>query len=468
MPRPSARTDAFFLLSWGVIFAFTVVSFGGVTRPEWSWSVLALAAFAVLLWGVGPVARLAPALSPLLLAAALVAPLYVALQMLPLPPGLLRLLSPGRAGVSDALAPLGAAGAHWIPLTVDPWATAQHFVRLLAYLVTFLAARELGWRYARRRWILTLPVLCVALAEAALGLFQYRNGAPHATGTYVNPNHFAGLLELSLPFAVMYSLSRLRRLHQTIPEALLFIALWAGSLLLFLGVAYSLSRSGLAATLISMVMGIALLAARSRARWLALLPVALCLMILLSVPIPLLDRLSSSSAPETAAATGEISAQTRLRFWRETLLLVRDYPVFGCGLGTYVSAIQKYRSSAPLSLLDYAHNDYLQLLAELGLAGFVPGILLAAWFLVRIFRTALDPTLSTNSGYLAIACATALVALAVHSLTDFNLYIPANAMLAAWVAGIAGALEVAPERVLRKRSSTGYYSGANDIVASAP
>ena len=60
-----------------------------------------------------------------------------------------------------------------------------------------------------------------------------------------------------------------------------------------------------------------------------------------------------------------------MQIWHDTLQLIGHYPVFGCGLGTFVSAIQQYRGPTPLALVDYVRtSDYLQLLAELGFVGF--------------------------------------------------------------------------------------------------
>ncbi len=83
----------------------------------------------------------------------------------------------------------------------------------------------------------------------------------------------------------------------------------------------------------------------------------------------------------------------------------------------------------------FAHNDYLQLLAELGLVGFAVGAMLAfsvAKMAVRRALSCADP----GTRYFAVACSGALAAILLHSLVDFNLYIPANAMLLAWIAGM--------------------------------
>ena len=124
-----------------------------------------------------------------------------------------------------------------------------------------------------------------------------------------------------------------------------------------------------------------------------------------------------------------LTRQDRLELWRESLPLIAAYPVFGCGLGAYESAFMPYKVSGPLLTDDYAHNDYLQSLAELGLAGFLILAALISAVLFRAFRAAAHP--------LAAACLASIAAILLHSTVDFNLYMPANALVLAWVSALA-------------------------------
>ncbi len=464
------RTPLFLLVSLTLIVGYAVFQYGGVTTPDWNFCLLALCILAAIVWLASPGASLAPPLDRgfSLLLALLVA--YVALQLVPLPMSWLRVLSPPRAELLAAVIRIEPAATR-APVSVVPPVTFAHLLRLLAYILVFFLVREAGWRLRERLWRLAVPLICIGVLEAGIGLAQYFGGAASATGTYVNRNHYAGLLEMVLPLAVMLTAIVLRRQHidrpGSISWALLACLPIACSALILLGLIYSFSRMGLLVTMASIailtVLGISGGAAAGRRRRLisagGLLAISL-FFILLAIPNGLLDRFADTAAGD------ELTADARLQIWKETQHLIGAYPVFGAGLGTYASAIQKYRASSPLALVDFAHNDYLQLLAELGAAGFIPVAVCGILVLWRLLRRAATEA-STRRRLLATGCAASLGAIAMHSLVDFNLYIPANAMLVAWVAGIGSALELSADeksRGRRRAGMTGGYKGGFDSL----
>src|ERR1035441_10432703 len=93
-----------------------------------------------------------------------------------------------------------AAPEGWATLSVVPGATMYHFLLLAGYAVVFLLMYQLG---AGLRWAAMLPVAIAAALEAVLGIAQAAAGQM-ASGTYVNRDHYAGLLEMALPFALLY------------------------------------------------------------------------------------------------------------------------------------------------------------------------------------------------------------------------------------------------------------------------
>jgi len=85
---------------------------------------------------------------------------------------------------------------------------------------------------------------------------------------------------------------------------------------------------------------------------------------------------------------------------------------------------------------DYAHNDYVQGLAELGIIGFA----IIATVAIVSLSAALRSIRKSESTYLGLACVGAITAIAVHSAADFNLYVPANAAVFAWILGISASV----------------------------
>jgi O-antigen ligase len=127
-------------------------------------------------------------------------------------------------------------------------------------------------------------------------------------------------------------------------------------------------------------------------------------------------------------------------------------PILGWGLGTFPIVYPQFRSFYTTFFVNQAHNDYLQLLVETGLAGF----LIAVWFLVVVFREAaakLKNWTETPSGALTAAALLGCVGIIVHSALDFNLQIPANAALFYVLCAMAasGTLQESQRRRTRRR-----------------
>jgi O-antigen ligase len=433
--RPAVR-KYWFLLALGLVLGYAAFSYGGVTPVEWNRCLIALGVTAAMFWFTTRARRAEP-VSPWLTGLPILVVVYTSLQLVPLPEAMLAQLSPARDRIAAALAGIDAAST-WNALSVSPHLTFPYLLRLLAYLLIFLSLRELTARLSERPFVVVVPLLAIASLEAALGLWQRVAGAYRATGTYANANHLAGLLEMSLPFALVLALE-LAGDRKVVLAA-------ASCVLMFAALLNTLSRTGFTAAVVALVV-LAGLRAKHYGRTLAAVTVlaVFAAILFLTVPNDLLDRLADTGGPDVAP-------DVRFRIWRETLHLIAAYPVFGCGLGTYVSAMQQYRvSSIPLALVDYAHNDYLQLLAEWGVAGFLPALGFVLLLLSRTFHVAISG--GRRQRGLAAACFAALVALAIHSFTDFNLYIPVNAMVAAWIGGVAAGLRSSPAPSVESRLS---------------
>ena len=282
-------------------------------------------------------------------------------------------------------------------------------------------------------WIVIWPLVAVAGFESALGLAQfYTAGAANAHGTYRSYDHFAGLLEMALPFAVMHGISAWRggqsRFSSPLRPALRAGASFAIAALLLIGTVDSLSRMGFLAALFALAMLGA--AALPRKRGLLALPAAALLLVIYLPPDQLIERFAQISTPD------KIASQDRVAVWRETLPLIAAYPATGCGLGAFESVFARFKRHAPSIVDNYAHNDYLQYLAEVGIFGFALGLALVGGLLIAAARAS-SRHASAADRALARASLASMAALLLHSTVDFNSYIPANAFAFAWIAALA-------------------------------
>ena len=404
--------------------------------PAWNISLIGVCALSLLVWLVPGRMSSGPPPGRIVGSTLLLLSCYIAFQLIPLPLEWVRILSPARAALASATFPPGAKYAS-VALSATPTLTMAHLLRVLCFICVFFLIRELTRRLDRRPWLTSLPVILIAAGEATLGLVQYFRGAAQAAGTYVNQNHYSSFLQMALPLPLALAAVAMRRKPgretRSLSHILLSCLLLACAALIFAGALYSMSRMGAAAIAASLLVVTIFIGTRNGAGKRASIAIAfgaiaVALLFFVAAPGPLLAHLGN----------GQLSGEVRFQIWRETLRMVADYPIFGSGLGSYASVFQKYSASAPLNLVDYAHNDYLQLLAERGVTGVAIACLAAISIILGILRCVWSGK-STMRRLIAAACAASFVALLLDCSVDFDFYIPANAMLAAWIAGIGTA-----------------------------
>lgn len=363
----------------------------------------------------------------------LVFPLFVAFQVLPLPVALLRIVDPARATIADSLTLVGLAPS-FAPLTIAPDKTLMHLSRITGYVLIFLLARYASQGFRDYPWLVVIPVVVLGTLEAALGLAQSAANT-QATGTYLNKNHYAGLVEMVLPLALMLSVSAWRRPKASRVGAPGMVALLAAgaSLALFAAVPLSLSRAGF----LSMLASLAVMAGV----W--LFPRATFrqrLGMIASAPVMAVVALVVFPTDQLVAGLGELGGgDGRWPVAKDSLRMFADFPLFGIGLGTYYPGFLPYQTTALDTAWTTTHNDYLQYLNELGLVGAA----LPALVVALVWRGALKTVLAERDaprGFMALGCLGGLTAMLVHSVADFNMYIPANAMVFMFVAGVAASL----------------------------
>ena len=269
-------------------------------------------------------------------------------------------------------------------------------------------------------------------------------------GPYVNHNHYAGLIEMLLPFPLVLAATQFTNGKYKIAAAGI-AALMAGSIFL------SGSRGGMIAFLAQMIVLGVLILRRRQGNWTQ----PLMLGTFLAMVIIFLVWLGSNELTQRlisihAEAREEINGGVRLTIDRDCLTMLLKRPLLGWGLGAFPTVYPGFRSFYTNFFVNEAHNDYLQLLVETGLVGFS----IAIWFLVLVFRRAagkLQNWTETACGALTVAALLGCIGILVHSFLDFNLQIPANAALFYVLCAIAASAplqESQRRRVLRRHRLT--------------
>jgi O-antigen ligase len=373
---------------------------------------------------------------------ALLVPGYAFWQVVPLPIAWIRVLSPARARLAYALQPITSV-PHWLPISATPSATLHHALLFSACTSLFLVTYDLSQRLSRRLWIVALPLVVVGLAQTAIGLLQAGAGPEGvATGTFLIRNHYAGFLEMVLPFCALFPFlaaagrgSNAPAEDRSSPVAAILLGclVVAIAALMFAAILASLSRMGFFASMTSMALiAIVALAWRLPPRRVPLVAAAV------AVGVVTLALLLPSARLVTRFGDLEVYGNDRSPVWHDTFQLIRTYPFFGCGLGAYGSAFLEFKHSSPALYQDYAHNDYLQYLAEMGVVGFALLILPLSAVLLRLYAGILDRR--PDMHWLSLACAGSALAIGLHSFVDFNFYVPANLFTFAWILGISASL----------------------------
>lgn len=332
--------------------------------------------------------------------------------------------------------PMGVFGLLILSQLVFRFSAYPHDTVSLALLyvsyavLCFLAAQTLI-RGSQAR-TLTLLFLLYGAAMACFALIQgiSSNGKLYWVrqprmggwiyGSYVNHNHYAGLMEMLIPIPLVLSLTRLTSTKAR-NAAAAAAAVMVGTVFL------SGSRGGMLAIVAELVILAVLLVKQKRG-----LRTAIGLAVFLVIVVVLLTwvgggELARRLSPASPAHS-ELSTDVRKYINRDGFRMFLKKPVVGWGLGTFPVVYPQFRTFYTNFFVNEAHNDYLQLLVEMGLLGFATMI----WFLATLYSRAIKKIGNWSgeiSGAVTLACVLGLSGILVHSAVDFNLQIPANAAL---------------------------------------
>jgi O-antigen ligase len=301
------------------------------------------------------------------------------------------------------------------------YATSYEVLRYVAYGIVLLVTMEcVRTKESRKRFALLLTVFGAFYAFFAViqdltsngKIFWLRTVRFHGVifGTYVNRDHYAGLMEMLLPIPLTLSMSHLLRGERRILAAFCGV-LMAGTIFL------CGSRGGMIAFMLEMVL-LAILTFRESRRF-----PAVAAYVLLCISTVGFIFLSSDAR---LARIGDLDAGIRPQILKDSLKMFAQRPILGWGLATFPTVYPQYRSFYTNLFVNEAHNDYAQVLVETGILGFS----LMIWFIVQLYRRGFSQLQDWQNRWdraLSVSALTACTGILVHSLVDFNLHIPANA-----------------------------------------
>ena len=406
--RIAQGLNAFLAVGICLLLAFGILAFGAVQ----AWAIFILeegAALLLMIWAARAIAvsqveiNLSPLFTPVLLFAGV-----VALQLLP------------------------NRSAYWN-------ATWQKALLWAAYGILFFLSVQCFSRGAwMRRFAIALTVfgflvamLSIAQEFAGNGKYYWvvpnQAGAPFF-GPYANYSHYAGLMEMLVPFPLVLAMVGFSPVPMRIFYS--FAAVIMGSTIFL-----SKSRGGVLAFTVEVGVLTVLSALGRRTRRQVTLLGFFCLLLIISLvlvrPNGLWERFMQLGTPMDRSHD-----PSRITMLEDSLRMVRQRPLLGWGFGTFPVVYPSFRSFYTNLAVNAAHNDFVEVTVETGLLGFA----LMVAFIYLLYRNGLrrvqhwrhDPRAST-----ALAALVGCTGLLVHSFSDFNLQVPANAALFFVLAAVA-------------------------------
>lgn len=352
-------------------------------------------------------------------------------------------------------------------------------IGLLAF-VYFLCA--FNFYRSRDRTIIFTALLVLAFGESLYGLWQFgtRSDAVlhvsrplgytgRASGTYICPNHLAGLLEMVIALAIGRTATRRFSRSSVEKSALRKILVVYVTFFLIAGIFATFSRAGW----VALVVGLGTLLLWGSWDWRVLWPRlavgAAAILVVVAVgwnikPVRVYvqDTLSGEQKKD-GSTLRDPSLGGRVWMWQATVPLIKERPVLGTGPGTWQHLHLKHRPPEMQIHPEYAHNDILQLAAEYG----VIGVGIVAWAFAAFFWHAariVRRNSSSEQRAFAVGSALAVTAIIVHSWFDFNMHILGNALVLVTLMGLVIAMDEDEENKQRVPLTRARYALGTAIL----
>jgi len=344
---------------------------------------------------------------------------FTLLQLLPLPPGLVALLSPGAGEVADQIRTGTPLAGSWQTLSLAPPATAFEAIKWLAYLLAFLVAvNYFNERHRARRalkavaWAGFVVALLgffskLFMADKIFGLYPLPHGDLFFFASFVNPNHLAGFLGLCSPVALGLALSARERQDRALYG---FMGVIVG-----MAVFMTLSRGGMVAFAASMTFLLVYSATRGsrRIKRLAMVQALAAAVLLLA------GYMAYDTIMKELRTLGDVEAlreDTKIKSWAVLPEMMMDHPVTGIGRGAYATVYPRYKELPSQSTFTHAENQPLQYMVEWGpLVGGAFLLMLLSCFVMGLVRT--------KESFSLAGALTGIFFVMSQNLVDFNMEI---------------------------------------------
>jgi hypothetical protein len=392
---------------------------------------------------------------PLLFALGAIA-VAIGVQLVPLPLTLIERISPAVPAVlarTDFAYGAGLTSSH--PLSINPSATALALGLYLSFTLLLIGLTRVYAVDHVRRTVEALTLVAVALALVGivqkplyagrvLGMWEPQSGG-NPFGPFVNRNHFAGWMLMVLPLTLALLCASLEQgmrglrpglrykvLWLSSPEANRLILLGAAAMLMVLSLVLTMSRSGMSALAMSLIMTgwVVSRGLKGRSRRAALMAYLVLLIV---------TTIGWVGADAIVARFSEASwseFNNRRGAWADALSVSSAFRLAGVGLNGYSTAARFYQSHSLESFFGEAHNDYLQLMAEGGVLLTAPAAICAVLLLRDIRRRGKQDPPSTT-WWLRRGALMGLLAIGLQETVEFSLQMPGNAVIFAVLCAIA-------------------------------